>query len=189
MNTTTTKQSIYIIALLEIITLTAATNQPQKATIKKVSLNDLKVEITTTKTTYRVSEDITGTIWLVNDSPETLTLAPIFTANFTAGYTLNLKSSTVNFDYSSPETEIPSGGRFNFIPFHYTASKQGTYEIMSYGAKATVDVTENKYQTLTPHPTIPIAYSTDELYHTRIAAIGPLFPLHHQICGGGPISP
>jgi hypothetical protein len=83
-----------IALLLALITISAASNQLQQIAPKRVSVNDLKVEITTTKSVYNVGEVINGTIWLVNETPQPVHLDPIYTAYLTAGYTSNLYSAT-----------------------------------------------------------------------------------------------
>ncbi len=167
---TTARRIVYGAALLlAIVAVAAATSQPQTTPIRKVSLSDLEVEITTTKTTYRVGEAIMGIIWLVNNSPEPVSLTRTFTAYVTAGYPPDLHSAVVNIDYASPdaETEIPSGGRVGLIPFSYSTGKAGAFEVRAYGATATIEVTGLKYEPLTPQPTIPIAYSTNAVYNIQ----------------------
>jgi hypothetical protein len=68
------KGVIYGVALLlSIITISAAFNQLQDITPKTVSVNDLDVEITTSKKIYHIGEIINGTVWLVNNTPQTVT--------------------------------------------------------------------------------------------------------------------
>jgi hypothetical protein len=135
--------AIYGIALLlSIITISAAFNQLQEVTPKTVSLNDLNVEITTSKKVYHVGDVINGTVWLVNDTPQTVHLDPIYTSYLTAGYTPNLYSATINIDYASRYSgrEIPAWGRVGFLPFLYSASQVGTFEIRTYETSASVEV-------------------------------------------------
>ena len=155
-----------VVVLLAIITLGVAFNQPQTTTPKIISVNDLKVEITTTKSTYQVGDVINGTVWFVNDTPQPVYLDLVYTAYVTAGYVPNLYSASVHISYASPNPgmEIPAGGSVGFLPFRFSADHAGTFEIRAFGASAQVEVTNLSYETPVQQPSIPNAYSTNAIY-------------------------
>lgn len=143
--------SIIIITsvLLAVITFTSLLYQIQPTSPRRVSLNDLKVEITTTKETYVVGEVINGTVWFVNDSPRLVYLDPIYTAYINAGYSdmISGSSSMVHIDYVSPNAviEIPAWGRVAFLPFHYEASRVGTFVIRVFGLSFSVGIVNPRF--------------------------------------------
>jgi hypothetical protein len=151
--------------LLAIITVVALLNQPPFITPPLVSVNDLKVEITTTKTTYHVGEIINGTVWLINNSDQPVLIDQISTAYITAGYSdpPDLHTSQIDIDYatSNPRKEILPWGRLGLIPFLYSASQSGTFEIRSYGAIKSVRVIALQYETPINPPAFWEAYSTN----------------------------
>ena len=128
--------------LLALITISAALNQQQPIAPKKVSVNDLKVMITTTKSVYNVGEVINGTIWLVNETPQPVQLDPIYTFYLTAGYAPFIYGTVGHISPASPDAviEIPAWGRVSFLPLRYSAGQVGTFEIRAYGASAKVEV-------------------------------------------------
>ena len=156
---------IITLTLLAAITVIASLNQPQQITPMLVSLSDLNVEITTTKTVYHVGDVIKGTLWIVNNSSQPVYIEQIHTAYLTAGYVdpPDLHSASVNIDYASPNTEreIPAWGKVGFIPFLFSASQVGTFEIRGYGSSISVKVIDLQYETLIPEASFPEAYSTN----------------------------
>ncbi|MCX6655184.1 MAG: hypothetical protein NTY03_08690 [Candidatus Bathyarchaeota archaeon] len=135
--------------LLAAITFTSLFYQIQPTSPRRVSLNDLKVEITTTKGTYVVGEIINGTVWFVNDSPRLVYLDPIYTVYMNMGYsdTISGSSSRVFIDYTSPNAviEIPAWGRVAFLPFHHEASRVGTFMIRIFGVSYSVRIVNPKF--------------------------------------------
>lgn len=130
--------------LLVAITFTGLLYQIQPTSPRRVSLNDLKVEITTTKGTCVVGELINGTVWFVNDSPRLVYLNPIYKAYINAGYsdTISGSSGIIHIDYVSPDAviEIPANDRVAFIPFHYEANRAGTFVIRTLGSSISVRI-------------------------------------------------
>ena len=134
----------YTSIVLGIIIIVAGYSYFDGESPKKVSVNDLKVEITTNKEVYNVGEEINGTIWFVNTSPDRVYLDAIYTAYFSGNYAddPNPVSAIVNIDYASSHhyIDIPAGERVGFLPIYFVAKREGVFTILSFGASKSVRV-------------------------------------------------
>jgi hypothetical protein len=138
---------IYGVALLlSIITISAAFNQLQEVTPKMVSLNDLNVEITTSKKVYHVGDVINATFSYVNPTNQTITLFSTPTIIHYSGHYLGDEvtiEATVQFSRNNSNfagIKILPGHVYDVWTTTFYASKVGSFEIRCNDLIETVQV-------------------------------------------------
>lgn len=111
---------------------------------KRVSVNDLTVQITTDRQVYYAGDEINATVWFINTSHQPVYIDPITSFYFSGNYVNDTSpiGGEVAIDYASPNSKIiiPAEGKIAFWDFNFQANKIGTFSIICFEASTSVKV-------------------------------------------------
>jgi hypothetical protein len=134
----------YSVLVLGIILVVAGYTYVDSESPKRVSVNELTVQITTDKQVYYMGDEINATVWFINTSHKPVYIDPITSFHFSGNYVndTNPVGGEVAIDYAFPSSKIiiPAEGKTAFWDHDFQAYEVGTFTINCFGASKSVDV-------------------------------------------------
>jgi len=134
----------YTVIVLGVILVSSGYTYLNGESPKRVSVSDLKVQITTDKNVYYTGDEINATVWFINTSHKPVYIDPITSFPFNGNYVNDTSpvGGEVILDYAYPNSKIiiPAEGKIAFWDYNFQANNVGTFTLNCFGASTSVKV-------------------------------------------------